>query len=91
MNESKTEPPKNLLSTAFCRGGRGGKKRGRRNFVMRTRKRREEIITTLEKKSFTQDFRRAAGLATCRGLCDPKRPEKHTRSTDSSFLGRGRK
>lgn len=58
---------------------------------MRTRKRREEIITTLQKKPFTQDFRGAAGLATWSGLCDPERPEKHTLPTDSSFSGRGKK
>lgn len=55
---------------------------------MRTKKRQEEIITALQEKLFTQDFRGAAGLATRSGLCDPERPEKLTLPTDSSFLGK---
>lgn len=40
---------------------------------MRTRKRQKEIITRLQEQPFTQDFRCAAGLATCSAFCDPKK------------------
>lgn len=51
---------------------------------MRTRKRREEIITTLQEKPFTQDFRCASGRATCSGLCDPERPGKKRKGGNQS-------
>lgn len=79
--EAKVNLPKICCQQHSSEEGRGEK-----SFVMRTRVRREEIITTLQEKPFTQGFRRAAGLATCSGLCDPERPEKHSLTTDSSFF-----
>lgn len=71
------------MSTVFFRGGT--KKKRRQKFCYEDKKGQEEIISTLQEKLFT-DFRRAAGLATRSGLCDHKRPEKHTLATVFFFF-----
>lgn len=80
-------PPKNLLSTAFFRGGK--EKRG--NEALLRGQEKGERKSLLLKKPFTQGFRCDAALATCSGLRDPERPEKHILPTDSSLSGRGTK
>lgn len=83
--KAKVTLPKKCVGNSIL--WRREEKKGEKSFVIRTRKKQEEIITTLQEKPFTQDFRCAAGS----GASDPKRPEKRTLPTDSSFLERGKK